>query len=123
MSEKLEQFKNKQLEKVEEVIDELAELCPFEPVDDRMAVVPCDMPDQKSQGGLVLPPKAQDKKTFCLVVLVGEGFRDNAGNRRPMAFKPGDKVLMNNVMAECSWRADGIDFSIVKEGNVIGKLA
>ena len=122
MTDVLQKFKSKTLKDVGEALEDLQELCPFKPVDDRIAVVPIDAPQSKSEGGIHLPPKAQDKKTFCLVVAVGEGFRDNAGKRRAMTFNPGDKVLMNNVMPECSWRVEGIDFSIGREGNVIATL-
>ena len=102
-------------------LEELQSLCPYMPVDDRMVVVPIDAPVTNS-GSIIIPEAARDKKTFCLVVHVGQGFRDNAGNIRVMQYAPGDRVLMNNTNPDGLWRVEGIKFSIVREHNVIAVM-
>ena len=51
--------------------------------------------EQKTKGGLIVPPTAWNNNNFMLakVVHVGQGYPESGGTYRPLIFKVGDIVM------------------------------
>ncbi|MEL6531172.1 MAG: co-chaperone GroES, partial [Pseudomonadota bacterium] len=64
----------------------------FRPLHDRVLVRRIEA-DTKTAGGIIIPDSAQEKPSEGEVVSVGEGARDDAGNRVALDVKAGDRVL------------------------------
>ena len=64
----------------------------LKPLADRVLVKP-DEAEQKTASGLYIASNAQEKPQRGKVVAVGEGKRDQDGNRIPVDVKAGDEVF------------------------------
>lgn len=64
----------------------------IKPLEDRI-VVQQQAAEQTTASGLVIPDSAQEKPQEGVVVAVGPGRFDDAGNRVPMDVKEGDVVI------------------------------
>lgn len=64
----------------------------IKPLEDRIVVQPQEA-EQTTASGLVIPDTAKEKPQEGVVVAVGPGRFDDAGNRVPMDVKEGDVVI------------------------------
>ncbi len=90
----------------------------FRPLHDRVVVRRIEA-DQKTSGGIIIPDSAQEKPSEGEIVAVGEGARDDAGNRVAMDVKAGDRVLFGK-WSGTEVKIDGEDLLIMKESDIMG---
>ena len=90
------------------------------PLDDRIVVQAIEV-DEKSAGGILLPDSAKEKPQRGCVMAVGEGRRNDAGERIPMTLKTGDEVIYGKYAGtEIKW--DGDEYKILKEHEVLALI-
>ncbi len=90
----------------------------FRPLHDRVVVRRIEA-DQKTAGGIIIPDSAQEKPSEGEVVSVGEGARDDDGDRIALDVKAGDKVLFGK-WSGTEVKIDGEDLLIMKESDIMG---
>ncbi len=90
----------------------------FRPLHDRVVVRRIEA-DQKTAGGIIIPDSAQEKPSEGEIVAVGEGARDDDGERIPMDVKAGDRVLFGK-WSGTEVKIDGEDLLIMKESDIMG---
>ena len=90
----------------------------FRPLHDRVVVRRIEA-DQKTAGGIIIPDSAQEKPSEGEIVSVGEGARDDDGDRIPMDVKAGDRVLFGK-WSGTEVKIDGEDLLIMKESDIMG---
>lgn len=73
--------------------------------------------EEKSAGGILLPPIQQKPSNQGIVVAAGSAFRLSDGTFSPSELKPGDKVIFNRQVAGML-KIDGEDLLIVKIDDV-----
>jgi chaperonin GroES len=90
----------------------------FRPLHDRVVVRRIEA-DQKTAGGIIIPDSAQEKPSEGEVIAVGEGARDDDGDRIPMDVKVGDRVLFGK-WSGTEVKIAGEDLLIMKESDIMG---
>ena len=90
----------------------------FRPLHDRVVVRRIEA-DTKTAGGIIIPDSAQEKPSEGEIVSVGEGARDDDGDRIPMDVKAGDRVLFGK-WSGTEVKIDGEDLLIMKESDIMG---
>ncbi|MDC8755386.1 MULTISPECIES: co-chaperone GroES [Erythrobacter] len=90
----------------------------FRPLHDRVVVRRIEA-DQKTAGGIIIPDSAQEKPSEGEVVAVGDGARDDDGDRIPMDVKVGDRVLFGK-WSGTEVKINGEDLLIMKESDIMG---
>ena len=90
----------------------------FRPLHDRVVVRRIEA-DQKTAGGIIIPDSAQEKPSEGEVVAVGEGNRDEDGDRIPLDVKVGDRVLFGK-WSGTEVKINGEDLLIMKESDILG---
>ena len=90
----------------------------FRPLHDRVVVRRIEA-DQKTAGGIIIPDSAQEKPSEGEVIAVGEGNRDDAGNRIALDVKAGDRVLFGK-WSGTEVKIGGEDLLIMKESDIMG---
>jgi len=93
----------------------------FRPLHDRVLVRRVDS-DEKTSGGLIIPDTAQEKPQEGEVVSVGEGARNEAGERITPDVKAGDRILFGK-WSGTEVKLDGEELLIMKESDIMGVLA
>ena len=92
----------------------------FRPLHDRVVVRRIEA-DQKTAGGIIIPDSAQEKPSEGEVIAVGEGNRDDDGDRIPLDVKVGDRVLFGK-WSGTEVKIDGEDMLIMKESDIMGVI-
>ena len=92
----------------------------FKPIGDRLAIELKES-DEKTAGGIIIPDSAQEKPSQGVILSVGEGARDDKGNRIPLELKPGQTVLFGK-WAGTEVTIDGKKIMIIKESDVMGVI-
>ena len=87
------------------------------PLGDRMVVKPATR-EETTKSGLVLPDTAKEKPQRGTIVSVGEGRRDDDGDRIPMDVKAGDEVLFAKY-AGTEFKLEDEDLLILSEKDVL----
>lgn len=90
----------------------------FRPLHDRVVVRRIEA-DQKTAGGIIIPDSAQEKPSEGEVIAVGEGNRDEDGDRIPLDVKVGDRVLFGK-WSGTEVKIGGEDLLIMKESDIMG---
>jgi chaperonin GroES len=90
----------------------------FRPLHDRVVVRRIEA-DTKTAGGIIIPDSAQEKPSEGEVIAVGEGNRDDAGNRIALDVKAGDRVLFGK-WSGTEVKIAGEDLLIMKESDIMG---
>jgi chaperonin GroES len=90
----------------------------FRPLHDRVVVRRIEA-DQKTAGGIIIPDSAQEKPSEGEIVAVGEGTRDDDGDRIPLDVKVGDRVLFGK-WSGTEVKINGEDLLIMKESDIMG---
>jgi len=93
----------------------------FRPLHDRVLVRRVES-DEKTAGGLIIPETAKEKPQEGEVVSVGEGARDDSGNRIALDVKAGDRILFGK-WSGTEVKVDGQELLIMKESDIMGVLA
>jgi len=75
--------------------------------------------DDTTPGGLHIPDTAREKPQRGKVIAVGEGKRDEHGERIALDVKPGDTVLFGKY-AGTEIKVDGKERLIMREDDVLG---
>ena len=90
----------------------------FTPLHDRVLVERVES-DEKTKGGLIIPDSAKEKPQEGLVVAVGDGARDDDGDRIAMDVKAGDRILFGK-WSGTEVTIDGKELLIMKESDILG---
>ena len=93
----------------------------FRPLHDRVLVRRVES-DEKTAGGLIIPETAKEKPQEGEVVSIGDGARDDSGNRVALDVKAGDRILFGK-WSGTEVKIDGEDLLIMKESDIMGVLA
>lgn len=93
----------------------------FRPLHDRVLVRRIEA-NEKTAGGIIIPDSAKEKPSEGEIVAVGEGARDEAGNRITLDVKAGDRILFGK-WSGTEVKVDGEDLLIMKESDVLGIIA
>jgi chaperonin GroES len=92
----------------------------FRPLHDRVLVRRIEA-EEKTAGGIIIPDNAKEKPSEGEVIAVGEGTRDEAGNRIALDVKVGDKILFGK-WSGTEVKINGEDRIIMKESDILGIL-
>ena len=90
----------------------------FRPLHDRVLVRRVEA-EEKTAGGIIIPDTAKEKPQEGEIVAVGEGARDEDGDRIPLDVKEGDKILFGK-WSGTEVRLNGEDLLIMKESDILG---
>jgi chaperonin GroES len=90
----------------------------FRPLHDRVLVRRVEA-EEKTAGGIIIPDSAQEKPSEGEVVAIGEGARDDDGDRIPLDVKAGDRILFGK-WSGTEIKIDGEDLLIMKESDIMG---
>jgi chaperonin GroES len=90
----------------------------FRPLHDRVLVRRVEA-EEKTAGGIIIPDTAKEKPQEGEVVAVGEGTRDEDGDRIPLDVKAGDRILFGK-WSGTEVKVNGEDLIIMKESDVLG---
>ena len=90
----------------------------FRPLHDRVLVRRVEA-EAKTAGGIIIPDSAQEKPSEGEIIAVGEGARDDDGDRIPLDVKVGDRVLFGK-WSGTEVKINGEDLLIMKESDILG---
>ncbi len=90
----------------------------FRPLHDRVLVRRVEA-EEKTAGGIIIPDSAKEKPAEGEIVAVGEGARDDDGDRIPLDVKVGDRVLFGK-WSGTEVKVGGEDLLIMKESDILG---
>ena len=93
----------------------------LKPLHDRVLVERVES-EEKTAGGLIIPDSAKEKPAEGIVVSVGAGARDDAGNRIALDVKEGDKILFGK-WSGTEITLEGEELLIMKESDILGVIA
>ena len=88
------------------------------PLGDRVLIEPAEQEETFAGGQLVLPETAKEKPQQGNILAVGEGRRDEDGERVPMDVKVGDRILFAKY-AGTEIKIDGKKLLIMKETDIL----
>ena len=91
------------------------------PLGDRVLVRRDNDEIQKSAGGIIIPDTAKEKPQRGIIEAVGEGKRDDAGDRIPLNVKEGDKVLFGKY-AGTEVKIEGTEYTIMHEHDILAVI-
>lgn len=89
----------------------------IKPLSDRVVVKPAP-PDEKVQGGIIIPDTAKEKPQKGKIVAVGPGKASDTGKIIPMGIKVGDTVLYGKYSGT-EVTIDNEDYLIVRESDIL----
>lgn len=92
----------------------------FRPLHDRVLVRRIEA-EEKTAGGIIIPDSAKEKPSEGEIVSVGEGARDEDGDRIPLDVKVGDRVLFGK-WSGTEVKVGGEDLLIMKESDILGVI-
>ena len=90
----------------------------FKPLHDRVLVKRLPS-EEKTAGGIIIPDSAKEKPAEGEIVSVGEGLRDDDGDRIALDVKAGDRVLFGK-WSGTEVTVDGEELLIMKESDILG---
>jgi chaperonin GroES len=91
------------------------------PLDDRVVVLPLEA-EETTAGGIVLPDSAKEKPQRGKVVAVGPGKLLDSGVRGALSVTIGDEVIFGKYGGS-EVEIDGVEYKILRESDVLAKLA
>jgi chaperonin GroES len=92
----------------------------FRPLHDRVLVRRVEA-EETTSGGIIIPDTAKEKPQEGEVVAVGDGTRDEDGERIALDVKAGDKILFGK-WSGTEVKVNGEDLIIMKESDILGIL-
>ena len=75
--------------------------------------------EESKKGGIIIPDTAKEKPQQGKIVAVGDGRKDDKGNKIPLAVKKGDTILFGKYSGTEIKLADK-DYLIIREDDVLG---
>ena len=90
------------------------------PLGDRIVIQPTER-EEMTKSGIVLPDTAKEKPQKGKVLAVGEGNRNEAGERVPLDVVEGDEVLYSKY-GGTEIKVDGDDLLVLRESDVLAKV-
>ena len=75
--------------------------------------------EEIKKGGIIIPDTAKEKPQQAKVIAVGDGRRDDKGNRIPLDVKKGDTILFGKYSGNEMKIADK-EYLIIREDDVLG---
>ena len=91
-----------------------------QPLGDRVLVQRTEEDENKSEGGIIIPDTvSKEKPQRGKVIAVGQGARDDKGERIPMDVSDGDEVLFGKYSGN-DIKIDGEEYLILREGDLFG---
>ncbi len=90
----------------------------FRPLHDRVLVRRIEA-EEKTAGGIIIPDAAKEKPSEGEVIAIGEGTRDEDGERIALDVKVGDKILFGK-WSGTEVKINGEDLIIMKESDILG---
>ena len=75
--------------------------------------------EEKTKGGIIIPDTAKEKQSQGIVVAVGQGKRDDQGNRIPLDVKPDDRVIFGKY-AGTEVKVGADELLILREDDIQG---
>jgi len=91
------------------------------PLHDRIVVKRIEDEAEKTAGGLFIPDSAKEKPQQGEVVAVGNGKRNDKGERDALDVKAGDRILFGKYSGS-DIKIDGVEYLIMREDEVLGVL-
>jgi chaperonin GroES len=91
------------------------------PLHDRIVVKRIEEDTEKTASGLFIPDSAKEKPQQGEVVAVGDGKRNDKGERDALDVKAGDRILFGKYSGS-DIKIDGIEYLIMREDEVLGVL-
>jgi len=92
----------------------------FRPLHDRVLVRRIES-EEKTKGGIIIPDTAKEKPQEGEVVAVGEGAKNDKGEKQPLDVKAGDRVLFGEWSGS-EVKIDDEDLLIMKESDILGVM-
>ena len=89
----------------------------IKPLGDRVIIEALE-PEEKKQGGIIIPDTAKEKPQEGEVVAVGPGKINEARNKVAMEVKKGDKVLYGKYSGT-DVTVDGNEYLIMRESDIL----
>ena len=93
----------------------------FRPLHDRVLVRRIEA-EEKTAGGIIIPDSAKEKPAEGVIVAVGDGARDDDGDRIALDVKVDDRVLFGK-WSGTEVTVNGEDLLIMKESDILGIIA
>lgn len=87
------------------------------PLHDRV-VVRRQEEEETTSGGIVLPGAAKEKPNQGEVVAIGDGALLDNGDKRPLAVKPGDRVVFGQYAGSNTVKVDDEELIILSESEI-----
>jgi chaperonin GroES len=75
--------------------------------------------EEIKKGGIIIPDTAKEKPQQGKVIAVGDGRRDEKGNKTPLDVKKGDTILFGKYAGNEIKIAEK-EYLIISEGDVLG---
>jgi len=92
----------------------------LQPLGDRVVVQPAER-EETTKSGIVIPDTAKEKPQRGSVIAVGQGRRDEDGDRIPMDVSVGDTVLFAKY-AGTEFKFEDEEYLILSEKDILAKL-
>ncbi|WP_448579626.1 co-chaperone GroES [Thermaurantiacus sp.] len=92
----------------------------FTPLHDRVLVRRIEA-EEKTAGGIIIPDTAKEKPQEGEILAVGQGAKDEDGERIPLDVKVGDRILFGK-WSGTEVKIDGEDLIIMKESDILGVI-
>jgi len=89
----------------------------LKPLGDRLIVKPLDE-EETTASGIVLPDTAKEKPQRGQVLAVGDGAKNDEGNRIPLDVSEGETVLYSKY-GGTEVKVDGDDLLVLRESDVL----
>jgi len=90
------------------------------PLSDRI-IVKAQEAEEKTASGIILPDTAKEKPQMGVIVAVGPGKTNDAGNLIKMSLKKGDKILYGKYSGS-EVNIDGDELLIMRESDILATL-
>ncbi len=90
----------------------------IKPLGDRVLVEPAK-PEEKVEGGIIIPDTAKEKPQQGKVIAVGPGKRDDSGKLIPMDVNVGDRILYGKYAGN-EIKIDGKEYAIMDQSDIYG---
>jgi chaperonin GroES len=91
------------------------------PLHDRIVVKRIEETADKTASGLFIPDSAKEKPQEGEVIAVGNGKRNDKGERDALDVKAGDRILFGKYSGS-DIKIDGNEYLIMREDEVLGVL-
>jgi chaperonin GroES len=92
----------------------------IKPLHDRVIVKRIEEGEQV-RGGIIIPDTAKEKPQEGEIIAVGDGKRNDQGERQPLDVQAGDRVLFGKYSGS-EIKLDGEEYLIMREDEILGVI-